>query len=73
MFFKSREVAKRLGITYRVLFEMLRRGRLDPPAKDSSGDYVWTEADVERAQAALASRRRPVTCPWRRREEPAGA
>jgi predicted site-specific integrase-resolvase len=56
---KSRAVAERLGVPYYVLFNLLRNGRLSPPSKDSSGDYVWTEEDVERARAALLARRRP--------------
>jgi hypothetical protein len=55
---KSRDVADHLGISYYALFEMLRGQHLKPPEKDSSGDYVWTDADVERARQALVIRRR---------------
>ncbi len=55
-FLKSRVVADQLGISYYNLFELIRSKRLQPPAKDSSGDYVWTPADVERARAVLAAR-----------------
>ena len=54
---KSRDVADHLGISYYALFELLRGRHLTPPEKDSSGDYVWTEEDVERARQALVSRR----------------
>ncbi|MHB1426944.1 MAG: hypothetical protein ACYC3I_27635 [Gemmataceae bacterium] len=55
---KSRDVADCLGISYYALFELLRGQHLIPPEKDSSGDYVWTAEDIERAQKALAHRRR---------------
>jgi hypothetical protein len=55
-FLKSRVVADQLGISYYNLFELIRSKHLTPPDKDSSGDYVWTPADVERARAALADR-----------------
>jgi hypothetical protein len=32
---------------------MLRSGRLEKPAKDSSGDFVWTEDDLQRARRVL--------------------
>jgi hypothetical protein len=57
MYQKSRDVADHLGISYYELFELLRGQHLTPPAKDSSGDYIWTEEDLERARLALAGRR----------------
>jgi DNA-binding transcriptional MerR regulator len=57
-FLKSRVVADQLGISYYNLFELIRSKRLTPPEKDSSGDYVWTPADIERAREALAWRGR---------------
>jgi hypothetical protein len=59
---KSPSVARLLGITYSHLLGLIRSGRLDPPLKDESGDYVWTDADVERARAALQIDRRRRTC-----------
>jgi hypothetical protein len=64
-FFKSRAVAEQLGCSYWKLYELLRSGQLAPPQKDTSGDYTWLDADVERARAALAARRA-------RRKEAAG-
>jgi hypothetical protein len=44
-----------------ALSNLLRHGHVTPPVKDSSGDYVWTDADLERVRAVLAARhnRRP--------------
>lgn len=57
-FFKTTTVADQLGVPYYRLFDLLRSRQIAPPAKDSSGDYVWTEADVERARAAIQARLR---------------
>jgi hypothetical protein len=54
--YKSRVVSNMLGVPYYTLFGLITRGRMAAPAKDSSGDFVWTDADVERARAALAAR-----------------
>jgi predicted site-specific integrase-resolvase len=53
----TRAVADHLGVPYYTLANLLRAGRMAPPTKNLSGDYVWSEADVERARAALAARR----------------
>ena len=45
--FGFRAELQRIGIRFAVI---------DPPAKDSSGDYQWTDADLERARQALAMR-----------------
>jgi hypothetical protein len=58
MRYKTPVVAKMLGVTYVVLFNMLRYGHMDPPLKDSSGHLVWGEQDIERAREVLARRRR---------------
>jgi hypothetical protein len=57
-FWKTPAMCRLLGVRYSDIWHLLRDGRLVPPAKDSSGDYVWTEADVQRAREALAARRR---------------
>jgi hypothetical protein len=51
---KSGAAAELLGIPYYTLIELMRAKRLAPPAKDSSGQFVWTEADIERARQAVA-------------------
>jgi hypothetical protein len=40
-------------VNYYSLVGLFRSGKCDPPQKDASGDFVWTEADIERARAAL--------------------
>jgi hypothetical protein len=50
---KTPVAAKRLGVPYHRLIGLLRADRIEPPAKDSSGDYVWSAADIERAREAL--------------------
>jgi hypothetical protein len=57
-YLKSRAVATELAISYYRLFELIRSGKLTPPGKDSSGDYIWTPEDVDRARQALAVGRR---------------
>ncbi len=56
-YLKSPAAAKLLGITYSTLCNLIRTDRLKPPAKDSSGDYVWSAEDLDRARQALAMRR----------------
>lgn len=55
-YLKSGAVAELLGIPYYTLFELMRAKRLQPPQKDSGGQFVWTEADLERARLAVAER-----------------
>jgi hypothetical protein len=57
---KTPVAAKELGVTYHVLVGLMRYGKLEPPGRDSSGDYVWTDHDMERAHQALNERRRPA-------------
>jgi hypothetical protein len=55
---KTQEVAKEEGVpSYRILY-LLQHGRLTPPPKDSSGDYVWGDGNVRRLRAALAQVKR---------------
>jgi hypothetical protein len=52
---KTPRAAREVGIKYFRLIALMRTGRLEPPARDDSGDYVWTEADMKRLRAVLAS------------------
>jgi hypothetical protein len=52
---KTPAVADQLGISYTRLINLLRTRRLIPPQKDTSGDYVWSLEDVERARQVLAA------------------
>jgi hypothetical protein len=53
---KTPEAAKQLKVAYSHLISLLRHGKINPPQKDSSGDYVWTEADLAAARQALSRR-----------------
>jgi hypothetical protein len=56
-FLKTPEAARTLGVSYHRLIGLLRFRRISPlPGKDSSGDYLWTKADLERARQALQQR-----------------
>jgi DNA-binding transcriptional MerR regulator len=57
-FLKSPAVARLLGVNLPCLLSLPRTGRMAPPQKDSSGHYVWTDADIDRARQALAIDRR---------------
>jgi hypothetical protein len=55
---KTPAAADELGVGYYRLIGLLRARRIKRPEKDSSGDYVWTEEDLERARQALVTDRR---------------
>jgi hypothetical protein len=52
-FRKTPIAALELGVTYHRLIGLLRFKKIEPPARDSSGDYVWTDGDLARARQAL--------------------
>ena len=58
-FRKTPVAADELGDTYHQLISLLRFRKIQPPARDTSGDYVWTDADLNRARRAFAAMRRP--------------
>jgi len=58
-FRKAPVAARELGISYHQLIGLIRYDKITPPERDSSGDYLWLDADLERARAALASMRKP--------------
>jgi hypothetical protein len=56
---KTPIAARVLRVTYYRLIALINRNTLDPPPeKDTSGDYLWTEADIERARFELSIDRR---------------
>jgi hypothetical protein len=57
-FLKTPMAARQLGIGYTALMNLIRFDHVAPPEKDSSGDYVWTEGDLERVRQALARRKK---------------
>ncbi len=50
---KTPFAARRLRVTYHRIVGLIRFGKIQPPEKDSSGDYVWTEKDLRAAAEAL--------------------
>ncbi len=55
---KTPMAARTMGVTATQLASLIRYGRLTPPRKDSSGDYIWTQADRDRAWQVLTEGRR---------------
>ena len=58
---KTPIAAKEVGISYHRLINLIRFGAIMPPEKDSSGDYVWSDSDVEAARKVIAGRQKPET------------
>jgi hypothetical protein len=54
MYLKTPIVAEKLGVTYHQLASLIRYGKMAKPQRDSSGDFVWMQADFERARVALS-------------------
>jgi hypothetical protein len=55
---KSVMAARELGIPYSHLASLLRSGKFPAPQKDSSGDYLWSEQNLEEARRAMGLDRR---------------
>jgi hypothetical protein len=55
---KTPVVARELQVTYHRLIGLIRYGKITPPGRDSSGDFAWTDEDIERARRALLSTRK---------------
>jgi hypothetical protein len=55
-FYKTAGVARLLGESYTRIFWLIRTDKIEPPHKDSSGDYVWLPEDIDRVRAALKAR-----------------
>jgi hypothetical protein len=56
---KTPVAARELGISYSQLIGLLRYSKIAPPARDTSGDYIWADEDLARARNALAAARAP--------------
>jgi hypothetical protein len=56
MFYATREVARILGVKTDILARAVWLGSVDPPQKSPSGDFLWTERDIEVASWALLHR-----------------
>jgi hypothetical protein len=55
---KTTIAARELGVSYDTLFSMIRRRHIQPPEKDSSGNYWWTDADLDAVRQHLETRDR---------------
>jgi len=47
------QAARLLGMSPSRLAKAVWDGRVDPPQKSPSGNFLWTHADIERASWAL--------------------
>jgi hypothetical protein len=54
---KTPVAAERLGIHYSHLISLIGYHKIAAPPKDTSGDYVWSEADLTAAREALRTGR----------------
>jgi hypothetical protein len=55
---KTPVAVRELATSYHRLIGLIRFAKIDPPPRDSSGDYLWYPADLARARAALTTDRR---------------
>jgi hypothetical protein len=51
---KTRSAAQLIGCTLPALRSAIACGKLAPPGKDESGDFLWQAEDIERAKRILA-------------------
>jgi len=54
--YSTAEAAMVLGVTEPCLARSVNRLRVRPPAKDGSGHYRWTPADIRRAGLVILHR-----------------
>jgi hypothetical protein len=55
---KTPIAARELGISYHRLSFLIRSGHIRAPEKDTSGDYWWTDADLDGVRQYLEARDR---------------
>jgi hypothetical protein len=53
---KTPAATRNLRVPYTALISLIRYGKIQHPQKDSSGDYIWTDRDLETARPVLADR-----------------
>jgi hypothetical protein len=56
-YLKTPAAAQAIPTTYLRLINLIRYGKIPAPPKDSSGDYIWSSEDLERARQALKAGR----------------
>lgn len=52
-YLSTRQVSRLLDVSVSLLTKAVWDGRVDPPAKSPSGNFLWTHADIDRASWAL--------------------
>jgi hypothetical protein len=52
-YLSTRQVARLLGVSVSLLTKAVWSGRVDPPQKSPSGNFLWTPADIARASWVL--------------------
>ena len=52
-YLSTRQVARLLGVSVSLLTKAVWCGRVDPPQKSPSGNFLWTPADIEHASWVL--------------------
>jgi hypothetical protein len=57
-YLSTRQVARLLGVSASLLTRAVGAGRVDPPQKSPSGNYLWTPPDIERVSRVLARKPR---------------
>jgi hypothetical protein len=53
LFRKTAIACRELGISYHRLINLVRFAKIEPPERDSSGHFLWSDRDLERARRAL--------------------
>jgi hypothetical protein len=56
-YLKTSVAARELGVRTNQLMNLIRYGQIPQPGRDSSGDYLWSPAEIERARTIFAARR----------------
>jgi hypothetical protein len=56
-FRKTPVAAVELGVSYHRLINLVRFRKIPAPARDSSGDFLWSDVDLAHARQALAALR----------------
>lgn len=54
---KSPIVARTLGISYPSLIRLIHTDKIPAPAKDTAGDYWWSDQDIARAKKVVEQRK----------------
>jgi hypothetical protein len=60
---KTPVAARELKVSYSTLINLVRFDKITPPQRDSSGDYLWFDEDLQRARDAIAKLQRRKAVP----------